>query len=292
MSLQEIILLVLKISIFLNVFAIGLTAGPQDVTYMLRRPGELARALLSMNVLMPLFTVAMVTIFDLNPAVKIALVALSVSPIPPLLPKRTMKAGGVDPYAIGLLVTVGVLAILFVPLAMEILQRVFGVPLQMTVGAVAFLILRTVLLPLGLGIAVHHFWTAPAKRLARPVSQIGTVGLLLAVIPILFTAVPQILSLIGNGTIVSLAAFVAFGLAIGHWLGGPLPKNRTTLAYSTASRHPGTALALARANFPEQKLAMAAVLLYLLINIIASLAYYFGSKRHHRPAEASEKKAA
>ena len=292
MSLQTIILLVLKVSILLNVFAIGLKAGPDDATYMLRRPGELVRALLAMNLLMPLFAIGLVAAFDLNPAVKIALVALSVSPIPPVLPKKMMKAGGTESYAIGLLVAVGVLAIIFVPLAMEILQRVFKVPLQMTVGAVAILILKTVLLPLGLGIAVHRIWTSTAERLAKPISQVGSVGLLLAVVPILFTAAPQILALIGNGTVVSLAAFVAFGLAVGHWLGGPQAENRTALAYASASRHPGIALALAHANFPRQKLAMAAVLLYLLINAIVSVAYHVWNKnKHHSPA-VSEKKAA
>jgi BASS family bile acid:Na+ symporter len=245
-----------------------------------------------MNLLMPLFAVALVVIFPLNPAVEIALVALAISPIPPVLPKKMMKAGGTESYAIGLLVAVGLLAIIFVPLVMEILRPVFHVPLQMTVGSVALLVLKTVLLPLGLGIAAHRFWPAPAERLAKPISRIGSVGLLLAVVPILFTAEPQILSLIGSGTVVSLAAFVAFGLAVGHWLGGPQPENRTALAYATASRHPGIALALAHANFPRQKLAMAAVLLYLLINTIVSVAYHFWTKHHHHPAVVSEKKAA
>jgi bile acid:Na+ symporter, BASS family len=290
-SLQTLIPLVLKVSILLNVFAIGLLASPQDATYLFRRPRELGRALLAMNLLMPLFAVSLVLIFHLNPAMEIVLVALSISPIPPVLPRKMMKTGGTESYAIGLLVAVGLLAIIFVPLAMEILQLVFHVPLQMSVGSVALLVLKTVLLPLGLGIIVHRFWPAPAERVAKPISLIGIVGLLLAVVPILFTAMPQILSLIGNGTIVALAAFVIFGLAVGHWLGGPQAENRTSLAYSTASRHPGIAIALAHANFPRQKLATAAVLLYLLINAIASIAYHVATKRH-RPGAVSVKKAA
>jgi bile acid:Na+ symporter, BASS family len=290
-SLQTLIPLVLKVSILLNVFAIGLLASPQDATYLFRRPGELGRAFLAMNLLMPLFAVSLVLMFHLNPAVEIALVALSISPIPPVLPKKMMKAGGTESYAIGLLVAVCLLAIIFVPLAMEVLRSVFKVPLQMTVGTVALLVLKTVLLPLGLGIAVHRFWPAPAERLAKPISRMGTAGLLLAIVPILFTAEPQILALIGSGTIAALAAFIAFGLAVGHWLGGPQAENRTALAYSTASRHPGIAIALAHANFPRQKLAVAAVLLYLVINTIVSVAYRLATKR--RPsAVVNEKKAA
>jgi BASS family bile acid:Na+ symporter len=289
-TLQTLIPLALKASILLNVFAIGLRASLQDATYLLRRPGQLVRALLAMNLLMPLFAVALAVLFDLKPAVKIALVALSVSPIPPVLPIKMMKAGVTKSYSIGLLVAVGLLAILFVPAAMEILQRVLGVPLQMTLASMAALILKTVLLPLALGIVLHSFGPALAARLAKPISRLGSVGLLGCGLIILFTAAPHFLALVGSGTLIALSAFVLVGLAIGHWLGGPEAENRTALAFSTASRHPGIAIAMAHANFPQQKLAMAAVLLYLVVSTIVSISYHVWTKRH-RAVVASEVKA-
>jgi BASS family bile acid:Na+ symporter len=279
MNLQTLIPIVLKVSVLLNVFAIGLRVSAQDATYLFRRPGELARALLAMNVLMPLFAVILISSFDLRPAVRIALVALSLSPIPPLLPNKMVKAGGTDSYAIGLLTAVGLLAIIFVPFAVEIIARVRQVPLQMTAASIATLIFVTTMLPLGLGVAVHSFVPALAKWMAKPIAQIAGIGLLACVVAILFAAAPAIWTLVGNGTVIALAAFVLVGLAIGHFLGGPKPENRTALAISTASRHPGIALALAQANFPEQKLAMAAVLLYLLVNAIVAIPYLLWTKR-------------
>jgi len=279
MNLQTLIPIVLQASILLSVFAIGLKASAQDATYLFRRPGKLARALLAMNVLMPVFVVVLISIFSLSPAVRIALVALSVSPIPPLLPNKMVKAGGTDSYAIGLLIAVGLLAIIFVPFAVEIIERVRQVPLQMTAASIATLIFVTTMLPLGLGVAVHSFVPALAERLAKPIAQIAGIGLLACVVAILFAAAPAIWTLVGNGTVIALAAFVLFGLTIGHFLGGPEPENRTSLALSTASRHPGIALALAQANFPEQKLAMAAVLLYLLVNAIVAIPYLLWTKR-------------
>jgi BASS family bile acid:Na+ symporter len=135
------------------------------------------------------------------------------------------------------------------------------------------------MLPLGLGVAVHSFVPALAERMAKPIAQIAGIGLLACVVAILFAAAPAIWTLVGNGTVIALAAFVLFGLTIGHFLGGPVPENRTSLALSTASRHPGIALALAQANFPEQKLAMAAVLLYLLVNAIVAIPYLLWTKR-------------
>lgn len=279
MSLQTLILFVLKASILLNVFAIGLKAGVHDATYMFRRPGKLAKALLAMNILMPLFAVAFVLAFHLKHAVEVALVALAVSPVPPILPRKLRKAGATESDTIGLLVAVGILAIVFVPAAMEILERVFHVPLRMTFASVAALIFITIILPLALGIAVHTLAPVAADRLVNPIAKIASIALLLSAVVILFSGAPAIWELTGNGTLVAIAAFVVVGLLIGHFVGGPKPENRTGLALATASRHPGIAIALAVANFPEEKLAISAVLLYLLVNILVSIPYHILTKR-------------
>ena len=279
MSLQTLILFVLKASILLNVFAIGLKAGVHDATYMFRRPGKLAKALLAMNILMPLFAVAFVLAFHLKHAVEVALVALAVSPVPPILPRKLRKAGATESDTIGLLVAVGILAIVFVPAAMEILERVFHVPLRMTFASVAALVFITIILPLALGIAVHALAPVAADRLVNPIAKIASIALLLSAVVILFSGAPAIWELTGNGTLVAIAAFVLVGLLIGHFVGGPKPENRTGLALATASRHPGIAIALAVANFPEEKLAISAVLLYLLVNILVSIPYHILTKR-------------
>ncbi len=273
MSLATLIPLVLKASIVLNVIGLGLNASAQDATYLFRRPNQLLRSLLAMHVVMLLCATVLAVNFDLHPAVKIALVALAVSPIPPLLPKKTLKAGGEASYAIGLVVAAAVLAIVIVPVAVELLGRAFGKPTHMSPGAVALIVLSTVLVPLAVGIAVRSLAASFAERIARSVSLGATVLLIASALPILFTAWPALVSLTGNGTIVALAGFVLVGLAVGHLLGGPDPEDRAVLALSTACRHPGIALAIAHASFPGQKLVLAAVLLYLLVSAIVSIPY-------------------
>ncbi len=70
-----------------------------------------------------------------------------------------------------------------------------------------------------------------------------------------------------------MVALCVIGLCAGHLLAGPAPGDQTTLALSTAARHPGVALAIARANFPGETLVAPAVLLYVLLNVIVSLPY-------------------
>jgi len=287
MDLATLILLALKTSIFLTVFGLALKTTMDDALYLFRRPAQLVPSLLSMYVIMPLFAAALVALFDLHPAVEIALIALAVSPVPPVLPKKQIKARGRGSYAMGLLVAAAVLAIVFVPLAVDLLGRVFGGSAQISVATIAQLVLTTVILPLAAGMAVRHFAPAFADRTGTLISLVAAVLLIASALPVVITAWPAISSLIGNGTIVAIVAFVIVGLAAGHALGGPEPEDRTVLAFSTASRHPGVALALASANFPGEKLVLAAVLLYLIVNAVVSMLYMKWRHRGRSSIEAA-----
>lgn len=279
MTMTAIILLVLKASIILSVFAIGLKATVADATTLLRRPGQLLRAFLSMNVLMPLTALAVAAPFALHPAVKIALVVLSVSPTPPVLPKKALKAGGTEAYTIGLLVAAAGLSIVVIPLSMEVFERLTGVTLAMPAGAVATLVLTTILAPLLAGIVVRTVAHGPADRMAHPIGVVASVLLAVCAIPVVVGLGQTVLPVVTDGSVLTFAGFALTGLVIGHVLGGPEPANRPVLAIATATRHPAVALAIAHENFPEQKLAGAAVFLYLVLSGVLSALYLSWNKR-------------
>jgi len=282
---DQLILFVLAASALLNLFSIGLTASLRDAIYLFRRPGELVRALLAMNVLMPLFALAVISVCDLNPAVSIALVALSLSPIPPPVPAKEMKSGGSGSYVLGLHVAIGSLALVFVPLAMAAIGQVRGVALQTNVPRVVIVVFVSILIPIGAGIFVHKRAPAFAERIATPLASISGLGVVACIIVVWISMAPAMWLLIGNGTVIALAAFVLVGLACGHVLGGPVPRNRIALAIATASRHPGIALVLAKANFPAETLVGPALLLYLLVNAVVAVPYLLWAKRRQPQRE-------
>jgi BASS family bile acid:Na+ symporter len=279
MNIQTVIKLAIEVSIFMTVFSFGLKSSLDDVLYLVRRPSLFARSLLSMFIIMPVFTAAVVANLNLHPAVKIALVALAVSPIPPLLPQRELKAAGTASYGFGLLYTAALIAIIYVPIAVSLLANYFGIEDHTPAAEVARLVLITVLVPLSIGIAVRYYAPALAGRMAKPVLKAALVVLGVSILPLLVKLFPSVLSLIGDGTIVVIVAFVLVGLTVGHLLGGPEPDNRTILAFSTAIRHPGVALAIAVANFPGEKLIPAAIVMYLILNIIVSIPYLIWRRR-------------
>jgi BASS family bile acid:Na+ symporter len=283
MSPEEIVLLVLKLSIMLNVFAVGLRAKPSDATYMLYHPQDLGRAFLSMNVVMPVLALVLISVFPLPPAVKIALVVLSLSPIPPLFPTRVLKAGAKTDYVIGLIVAAAVLAIVVIPVGLEAVQGATGFSLHAPMKSVITLVLLTVLIPLLVGIGVRAATPTLGERLGKPVSILAAVLLVLSLLPVLPRLVRGIPELIGNGTLLSMAIFAFVGFIVGRALGGDQPENQYALALATSSRHPAIAFALARANFPDQTLTLPAIVLYLIASALCGIVY---GRLQHRAAAA------
>ena len=279
MTSQQILVLVLQASVLLTVFGFGLQTTTRDLGYLGRRPGLLVRSLVAMFIVMPIIAVVLVRIFDLRPAFEIALVALAISPVPPLLPKKEGKAGGQSAYGLGLMAAVSLLAIAGVPLSLEILGRYFARPLQMAPIAVAKIVGIMTLLPLVAGVLVRALAPAVADRLVRPARLVGTVLLFCGAAALLVAALPVIAGVTELGTVIALAAFVVAGLAIGHVLGGPEAEHATVLALSTASRHPALALAVAKANFPNEPFLGVTILLYLIVLTVISLPYVARQRR-------------
>jgi BASS family bile acid:Na+ symporter len=273
MTPQQMIMLALQVSIILTVFGFGLQARLDDVLFLVRRPRILVLSLIAMFVVMPLFALLLTSVFSFLPAVAVSLIALSISPVPPLLPRRITKSAGLSPYGIGLMVTAASLSILFIPLATYLIGRFTSHPFTMGPAAVAKMIFPSVLIPLAVGMLVHNLWPAVAKRIAHPLALFANVLLLLGGLCILVVAAPSIWKLVGNGTILAFAAFIIVGLMAGHFLGGKDPDQRVPLALCSACRHPALAIAIAKISAPAERNALSAILLYLLLNSVLTLPY-------------------
>jgi BASS family bile acid:Na+ symporter len=278
-ELVKLIPVVLQASIIILVFGLGLRATLENATYVLRRPGLLLRAFLALAIVVPVFAALLAALFNLHEAVKHALVLIAVSPVPPFLPVRQMKSGGSANFVFGLLVAASLVAIVYVPVAVHVLGAVFQHEVRLPLGLVARVVLITVLVPLGAGLGLRIVAPRLADRIAPWASVAGNTLMVAGVVPILIAVGPDMLSLIGNGSIAAFAVLIAVGLIAGHRLGGPAPGDRAALALASATRHPGVALAVANANFPGEKLVLAAILLFFLVNIAITVIYLKWWKR-------------
>lgn len=286
MDLKQIVMLALQVSILATVFSFGLKAGADDQLYLLRRPGLLARSIIAMFVVVPILAVVLVRVFNFSHAVEVVIVALAISPVPPLLPQREHQARGHAAYGLGLMAIMALLSIVIVPLELAMLQTYFGRGLWFSPSAIAGLVLKAAILPLVAGMLVRVVSPAIADRITPAVALTAKVVLALAALVLLASASSAMWAVAGDRTVVALGMFTVIGLVVGHLLGGPNPEHATVLALSTACRHPAIAFAVASANVPNGPFGPL-ILLYLLVNLVVALPYLAWRRKAATPVVAA-----
>ena len=199
MDAKQLLTLAFQVAIIGTVFGFGLKSTRDDLLYVVRRPSLLIRSLLAVLVVMPILAVVFIKVFDLRQTVQIVLVALAISPVPPLLPQRESKAGGRRSYGLGLMLFLGVTAVVAIPLVIEILERVFSRAFTVDSGPIARIILIMVLLPLLAGVAIRMLAPHIAERLEKPVRLVSTGLLVVGVVVLLAFAWRAIWAATGGG---------------------------------------------------------------------------------------------
>jgi BASS family bile acid:Na+ symporter len=276
-DLQGLIKLALSASILLLVLGLGMRATFADATsffsHLFHSPYSLARAVFTMNFVVPMVAALSAKVFALPLPVNVAMVALSISPVPPILPGKQIKFGGSEKFVYGLLVAVSLAAILLVPLSVELLGSLFHRDVHMSFATMAQLMAKTILVPLVVGMAIQYYVPDLAARIGHWVLRVGNLLLVIAVLPVLISSLSGMWSLIGDGTILVFLLVISVAILAGQWIGGPDEHDRTALAIVSPLRHPGVALAIGTINFPNEKLVPAAVLLYFLLAVILTTIY-------------------
>jgi BASS family bile acid:Na+ symporter len=269
---MHLIGLALTASIFLAVLAVGMRVAPADLRYLLSNPSRLMRSLFAMNILAPIIAVMVCRTFSLHPAVTVALVTLSVAPVGALFSQSMLPlvTPGRGSYAHGLFFASTVLSVILTPLAVEVIQAIFGADVHVKPLTIAQVVIGSVLVPLGIGLAVGRWWPA-AKQWIGTIQKVSSLTLLGCFIVILALTWSSMGSVIREGTLMAIAILALLGIAVGHFLGGPEEDDRTVLAFATVSRHPGVAIAVA--NLTDQPLAPIGVLLAVIVSEIVAVPY-------------------
>ena len=280
MDSADIVKFVLMAAIMLTVISVGLRSRPADTLLLLRNPKLGVRAMVSMFVLMPLLVIGLTSALPvMDQTAHAALIALSVSPMPPILPSRqvTVSAGG--DYAVGLQVLASVFSIIIAPVFIWLAGRLQGVATVFDVADMLRVLAVTIGAPLAVGIFIARIWPRVAD-MSTPLARVSLVLLLAGGAVALVAEAPEIARQVGHGVLLIIAAIVLIGLLVGHLLGGPDAGNRGARALATSARHPGLAIVLSTTNFPHDREAIiAAVLLFLLVNLVLTLPYALWRRR-------------
>jgi len=264
--------LIVQGALVLLVVGVGLQSRWDDLFHVLRQPRLFLSGIFAVNIIVPAVAVAIVFLLPIAPATRAGLVAMAIAPMAPFLPGKMIKGGAEVRFAVGLYVALIVAAIVVVPVSIWAVDQVTERQVSLPMGALAWFVLTTILLPLLAGIFTAHLLPNQAQKLAT----IATIASYVVILPVLVLLLVKtgggIISLAGDGTLLAITVTVLAGLIVGHALGGPEPGNRMAMAQAAVTRHPGIAGLIISSNAIDRR-AMLAVILFLLMSIVLSGLY-------------------
>lgn len=230
-----------------SMLAMGTALTVPQITATLKNGKLVALALIANFVLVPLAALLITAIIPLSSSQKIALIVLGCAAGAPFLPKLAQFAKGNIPFAVGLMVLLMVVTIIYMPIVMPLLLSGVSVnPLS-----IASSLVITMLLPLGVGLFIKARYPEPAAHLNHVMGQVSNVALMLVAVTTLLANLQDLIGVIGSGGIIAAVLFIAAAIAIGFVLGRFAGGSDVTavMGLGTAQRNISAGMLVATQNF-------------------------------------------
>ena len=247
-----------------SMVAMGLGLTIAQVTAPLRNLRLVSLSLLANFVLMPACAVVLARILRLDEPLGVGLLLLGTAAGAPFLPKLTQIAKGNLAFAVALMVLLMVITVAYMPLVLPILLPGVSVnPVRIALSLVV-----TMLLPLGVALAVNAKLPAAAARAKPLFDRLSTLGLILVVVLLVVVNFNKVLSVFGTGAILAGLVFIVVGYALGWILGGPAADTRPVLGLGTAQRNIAAALVVAGQSFSDPSVVVMVVVVAIISLLI------------------------
>lgn len=237
-------------------FGMGLTLHPADFILIFKRPKEILFGAAAQFVIMPLLALALGRLFNLETALLVGVVLVGASPGGTASNVITYLAKGDVALSVGMTSVNTLLAPLLTPtITYLLLQKSVAVD----VGTMFVAILTVVIVPIGLGFLINHFWGRYTQRLIAALPAFSVLAIAVIVSAIIAHNAGRILQ---TGAILFLVVILhnGFGFAAGYLLARLLrltPAKQRAFAIEVGMQNSGLATSLAKTAFPD--LAMATV---------------------------------
>jgi bile acid:Na+ symporter, BASS family len=247
-----------------SMLAMGTGLTVAQIIEPLRNARLLVLALLANFILMPLGAFALGKVLRLDEPFGIGLLVLGCAAGAPFLPKLAELAKGNLAYAVGAMVLLMVVTVVYLPVVLPLLLE--GVSVDPWKIARSLVLLM--LLPLAVGSALKAHYGAMAARVKPTLDWISNVSLILLVLLITAANIDKVLDVFGTRGILAGLLFIALGFAIGWVLGGPGNDTRRVLALGTAQRNIAAALVVGSQSFSDPKVVVMVIVVAIVGLII------------------------
>jgi BASS family bile acid:Na+ symporter len=279
-----------QITLFLLMLSIGLKEGWENLTRLWKQPNLLIRCLIAAFVLVPLAAMAIDALLPLDRSARLGIGAMAICPGAPMLYRKLATKTTNSALAGSFQVTVSLFAILLVPAWVLILNALYLGDNPASVAIIAKQIATVQLIPISIGIVIRQWLPNLADDWLALVDKLSSFLLLGVLVIVLVIALPKMAE-IGLVTTVGVVLFIAATIIIGHYLGGPDPETRISIALGNSTRNAGLALALVALNIENTIPILGTISAIALLSAIAGTIYVNFYRKHlpqEVPPDASE----
>ncbi|MFN3651262.1 MAG: bile acid:sodium symporter family protein [Armatimonadota bacterium] len=266
-----------------SMLSVGLSYTPKQILEPLRHVRGVALALAANFVVVPLLAYAISRLLTLDRSLELGLVLIALAAGAPFAVKLVEIARGDVPFTAGLLVLMLLATIVYMPVVVPL-----AVPdVTIGAGAIARPLLLTMLLPLGLGVALRGLAPSWGARLQPLAAKTANVSLVLLVILTVVVNVRAIVGVFGTGAILAALLVLGGALASGYLLGGFRPDTRDEMALVTSQRNFAAALVVAQSFADEEVLVMVVVVSVVSMLLLFPIARAMGRHVERSSAESA-----
>ncbi|MGH8093587.1 MAG: bile acid:sodium symporter [Chthoniobacterales bacterium] len=258
--LQKIAPLAMLAFVVSSMLAMGLGLTVGGIIAPLRDVRRVVLSLLANFVLVPLAAFAIAALLHLDKPLGIGLLLLGLAAGAPFLPKLAQLAKGNLAFAVGLMVLLMVVTVVYLPLVLPLLLS--GVSVDS--GKIAKSLVLVMLLPLAVGLAAKTWLGATGERIRSVLLRIANFSLILFTLLLIIVNFKSVLGIFGTRGILAGLLFIAVSFGIGWFLGGPDPDGRRVVALGTAQRNIAAAIVVGGQSFTDPKVVVMVVVVAIV----------------------------
>lgn len=285
----EHINILLNLVLALIMFGLGLSLRKMDFEQLLEQPRILGIGLFTQLVLLPLFAIVLVSVFDISPAFKVGVLILSICPGGVTSNLVSYFAKGNVALSVSLTVSNAIITLFTIPLMVNLFLDVFfnsgNEVIELPFLDTVFSIFMVTLLPATLGMMVRF-------RLGRKIMQLQkTVNILFPLLLLLVFAIKFLAGKSSGGTAISIAEIIELTpivvtLNVGAFLLGHIVaavfrmsfRNATTIAIEIGLHNTALALLVASKILGNTEMEKPA-LVYALYSFVITYSLSIGLVR-------------
>lgn len=251
-------------------FGMGTTLGLRDFGQVARAPRSVVIGLVCQFTIMPLLGYTLATAFDFPPEIAAGVILIGCSP--------SGLASNVMSYIakanVALSVTITAVATLLAPVVTpQLMKLLAGTMIDVDAGKMTLDIVRIVIVPIALGLAVNHLLRRQSAVIQRymPLLSMGGIVLIIAIIT---AAGRESLLVVGGALVLCVLAHNLFGYALGYGAARLLrmqERDCRTIALEVGLQNGGLASGIAMTLGKVGTVGLAPALFGPIMNLTGSL---------------------